>query len=377
MFLDKGFTIRVAEERCLNQRHNRVKCDHCINNCPASAIEILNNHVRIDKDQCNGCGLCLSDCPTGAFFSNQWDETTIVREVESHGWKTTGFYCSEHPGLDSDKHDNQIGAVRLAACLGSISRGAWYELGLKTEIDLYVDKCAGCSMSKAYSRLEYNVNLAAEWLEASGHKASINFVNSCRNDPSQKCREIVNTGLKLTSRRDLFLSLIKHVKQAPKGVAADRSDLVEKNHLPAWQKRFARIFQENTVAGATAAFWPTINISDACVNCGVCTFFCPTCALSIEEDGNTASHHFTSGYCLDCRICEMVCTVDAISRGRQQVENPFVTRTIRADPVIECSRCGDMSSENEQQLCYWCRQIDVMEEELMHTYRNYFLKSVS
>ena len=32
--------------------------------CPA--ISIKNDHVVIDKTQCNGCGLCVNVCPFGA-----------------------------------------------------------------------------------------------------------------------------------------------------------------------------------------------------------------------------------------------------------------------------------------------------------------------
>lgn len=374
MLFDKGFTIRVAEERCLNRRQNRVECDHCVKNCPAGAILILKGHVAIDKDICLSCGVCLSDCPTGVFYSNQWDETTVSNEVDKHGWKTTGFFCSEHTDPSANDRDIEKGAVRLPACLGSITRGAWFELGLKTEIELYVDECNGCPMSRAYSCLEYNVVTAAEWLEASGHKARINFVNQCKNDSSSKCREIVMAGLKLTSRRELFLSLIKHARRATRDVREDELPMQEKSLLPAWRKRFAEIYQDIAIEGAPPAFWPTIAVDEGCVNCGICAFFCPTGALGIDDEGGTAVHHFISGYCLDCRICEMICPVSSIHREREQVEEPFKTRTISMEPIIICTRCGDTTTENDRLLCHWCQQEDAIEEDLKITYRNIFLK---
>lgn len=371
MIFDKGYTIRVAEERCLNQRDNRVECDHCVKNCPAGAILKFKNHIAIDKDRCPSCGLCLSDCPTEVFYSHQWDETTISREVSLQGWKRTEFFCAEHAASSQDE-DREKGAVRLPACLSSLSSGAWFELGLKTEIDLYIDQCDGCPMGKTFSRLEYNVSTAAEWLEAAGHKARINFVNWCENDSSKKCREVVNTGLKLTSRRDLILSLINHAKQATKGVDVETVSILDKDCLPRWRKRFAEIYQENAIENSPTAFWPTIKVSDECVNCGLCSLFCPSKTLQISEEDGTALHSFTSGVCLDCRICEMICSVGAISRDREKVEKPFEPVTISTAPIMECSRCEDTTTKNPDGLCYWCRQEDVIESNLKETLK-YFL----
>jgi Pyruvate/2-oxoacid:ferredoxin oxidoreductase delta subunit len=374
MLFDKGYTIRVAEERCLNQRDNRVKCDHCVKNCPVSAILIAQNHISIDKDLCPGCGLCLSDCPTEVFYSNQWDETTISREVSLQGWKRTEFFCAVHAPTSEDE-GREKGAVRLPACLSSVSRGAWFELGLMTEVDLYVDQCDQCPMRKNFPIIEYNVSVAAEWLESSGHVSRINLINWCENDPSKRCREVVNTGLKLTSRRDLFLSLIDHAKQVTKGVKENPVGVLDVDCLPKWRKRFAGIYKENAIEGSAAAYWPTIKISEQCVNCGVCSLFCPSKTLQISEEDGTAPHTFTSGYCLDCRICEMVCSVGAISRDREKVEKPFETITIATAPIMECKRCGDTTTKNPDGLCYWCRQEDIIEANLRESFKNIFLRT--
>jgi Pyruvate/2-oxoacid:ferredoxin oxidoreductase delta subunit len=373
MIFDKGYTIRVAEERCLNQRHNRVECDHCVKNCPAGAILILKNHVAIDKDICTSCGLCLSDCPTEVFYSNQWDETTISKEVDLQGWKTTEFFCAEHAEVHQKDEGREKGSVRLPACLSSISRGAWFELGLKTEIDLHIEQCDGCPMEKTVPQLAYNVSTAAEWLVASGHTSRINFVNWCENDPSKKCREVVNAGLKVTSRRDLFLSLIRHAKQATKGAEVDTVRTLNEDRLPRWRKRFAKVYQDNAIEGSPAAYWPTIKVNDDCVNCGMCSLFCPSKTLQITRENGIARHSFTSGTCLDCRICKMVCSVGAISRDREKVEKPFETITLSTVPVSECKRCGDTTTKNVDGLCYWCRQEDAIEADLKNTYRNMFL----
>jgi Pyruvate/2-oxoacid:ferredoxin oxidoreductase delta subunit len=149
--------------------------------------------------------------------------------------------------------------------------------------------------------------------------------------------------------------------------------LLDVDCLPKWRKRFAEIYQENAIEGSSTAYWPTIKVSDKCINCGICSLFCPSKTLQISEDDGTALHSFTSGVCLDCRICEMICSVGAISRDREKVEKPFETITISIEPIMECRRCGDTTTKNPDGLCYWCRQEDVIEANLKETLKNFFL----
>ncbi len=43
-------------------------CRHCVDRfeCPALVFDEAANRVRIDGMTCNGCGVCVSVCPTGA-----------------------------------------------------------------------------------------------------------------------------------------------------------------------------------------------------------------------------------------------------------------------------------------------------------------------
>jgi Pyruvate/2-oxoacid:ferredoxin oxidoreductase delta subunit len=228
-------------------------------------------------------------------------------------------------------------------------------------------------MGKTFPRLATNVGTAMEWLEAAGRPARIHFVNRCEQDPSAKRREMIDAGLKVTSRRDLFLSLIQRARQATRAVEVDLSCKPEDDYLPGWRKRFARVYQENALPSSAAVYWPTIKIDDRCVNCGMCSMFCPSGALQIREEDGTAQHSFTSGYCLDCRICEMICSVGAIRRDRELVANPFEQITISSAAIMACKRCGDTTTTNPEGLCYWCQQENAIETGLMETYKSIFL----
>lgn len=41
-------------------------CGTCLERCQMEALRESNDSVRVDRDRCIGCGLCVSTCPTGA-----------------------------------------------------------------------------------------------------------------------------------------------------------------------------------------------------------------------------------------------------------------------------------------------------------------------
>ncbi len=49
----------------------RIPCNPCVDACPRGAItmkESINDVPEIDFERCNGCGLCISNCPGLAIF---------------------------------------------------------------------------------------------------------------------------------------------------------------------------------------------------------------------------------------------------------------------------------------------------------------------
>jgi ferredoxin len=381
MIFAQGYSMEITETRCLNQRHQGVECSHCIRHCPTEAIFLYKSKIYLDKDKCSGCGLCFSDCPTQVFSSKQWDETTIIQDIQEEEWSTTEFFCELHSEPYQKEKGRARGAVQLPACLGIVSKGAWYELALITKIELHLEQCNSCVLSKSLSRLEYNLSVAAEWLEASGHKPEISFIRQSGQGKAKKSLMAIETGLKVTSRRDLFLSLINKGKQLTGNKPNQAESFPEElDHelinscLPAWQKRLAEVYTLNWREASYQAYWPTIKMNDKCVNCGMCSYFCPSGALQIVVKNSNCIHYFTSGLCLDCRICQLFCPREAISRDREKVEKPFETKTIYSAATIKCQRCDSTTFDNPEHLCYWCQQEAANENELKETCKKLFLK---
>ncbi|NLB52351.1 MAG: 4Fe-4S binding protein [Syntrophomonadaceae bacterium] len=382
MIFEKGSFIKITENRCLNQWHSGVKCKHCIEHCPADAIFLYENQVYMNKDKCNGCGLCLSECPTQVFRSNQWDETTIIDDIKREDWKTTEFFCGRHSAPYKKNRDRDNGAVQLPACLGIISRAAWYEIGLITKVELQVDQCEACPMKNVLSRLDYNLRIAAEWMEASGRIPVFNLIYQGNKGKTKKSLAAIEAGLKVTSRRDLFLSLVNKGRQIT-GNRPDRKEsfLEEINQvrqnscLSDWQRRLAEVYPANMIEGSPPAYWPVIKMNDKCVNCGMCSRFCPSGALQIVVTEGVCTHYFTSGLCLDCRSCELFCQQKAISRGKEKVEKPFETTIISVTPVVKCQRCGSVTVDSSNHLCFWCSEETSIDSEFNDICNNLFTQT--
>ncbi len=57
----------VAVIECIQ----KIPCNPCVESCPRNAISIMgsiNNIPEVDFDQCNGCGMCIANCPGLAIF---------------------------------------------------------------------------------------------------------------------------------------------------------------------------------------------------------------------------------------------------------------------------------------------------------------------
>ncbi|NLB88268.1 MAG: 4Fe-4S dicluster domain-containing protein [Syntrophomonadaceae bacterium] len=379
MLFNQGNYLQIDTNRCLNRQHYSVECKHCVSNCPGQALVLSNRRIYFIPENCLGCGLCFADCPTQVFGSKQWDETTIVSVIQERGFLVTRFFCGNHSTPYLNKDEKGKGAIQVPTCLSSISKGAWYDIGLITSVELLLDECEQCSMKDCIKRLNINIETALEWLISSGHTPEfsyIDYIDNVEKTKRKKNYQATATGLKVTSRRDLFLSLIGKVNESVRGINSPEDTVDDKkkmNLLPDWQKRLEESFQNNYKEGGFPAFWPSIEISEDCVVCGTCVNYCPTQALKIEVQENVCTYSFISGHCLDCRICMLCCPTQSITRDRNRNETPFIPQDIHKVSIGECRQCGAYTRLDELRLCFWCEK-EPPEEELILDVRKKLFK---
>jgi ferredoxin len=270
----------------------------------------------------------------------------------------------------------------LPACLSTISKAGWFELGLKTEIELHREECQKCLMSTTLSHIEFDIGTAVEWVKASGKEAKVSFIYEDVNGTTKRDLRALETGLRMTSRRELFMSLIEHgrrelIKKVDE--IASLTSVTEKsnrmrttNYLPEWKQRLAKVYPKNQTNVSTPAYWPTIKIDDTCINCEMCSKFCPVGALETKVEHGTITYYFTNGLCIDCGICQLFCPNQAINSEMDRIENPFATISIYSKDANLCRVCKKPTSDHSNHLCYMCEHDDINNHQLVKSCKEMF-----
>ena len=79
--------INIDQEKCNG-------CGLCIPNCPEGAIQIIDEKARLVSDLfCDGLGACIGHCPEGAITIEEreavaYDEAVVFENIIKHGANT-------------------------------------------------------------------------------------------------------------------------------------------------------------------------------------------------------------------------------------------------------------------------------------------------
>ncbi|HNV86510.1 MAG TPA: 4Fe-4S binding protein, partial [Candidatus Omnitrophota bacterium] len=80
----KRKVIKIDEDQCNG-------CGNCIPGCPEGAIRIIDGKARLEKDSlCDGLGACLGECPLGAITIEEketeaYDEKLVIENILKEG----------------------------------------------------------------------------------------------------------------------------------------------------------------------------------------------------------------------------------------------------------------------------------------------------
>ena len=80
----KRSIITIDEEKCNG-------CGLCVPDCPEGALQVIDGKVRLVSDLfCDGLGACLKTCPQGALLVEEreaepYNERRVMENVATHG----------------------------------------------------------------------------------------------------------------------------------------------------------------------------------------------------------------------------------------------------------------------------------------------------
>ena len=122
----------VAAEEC-------VACGKCIEQCPADAINIIQEKSRIDPELCIGCAECITACPVGAIKIN-WNESIELFQEKMIEYACGVFSCQGNRSI----YLNFLTSISPACdCYGHADRPIVPDIGILASRDpVAIDQAA-------------------------------------------------------------------------------------------------------------------------------------------------------------------------------------------------------------------------------------------
>ena len=329
----------ISAALCLRGGKTYVPCSKCADVCPVEAITLTGRSANI-AESCLACGICSATCPTGAIDVAGFGDPPDVgarlhvecarvptQRLESESWVVP---C--------------IAGLRISDVVAAAEKQGDVDASV-----IFVDRglCASCPVSRGTNIIARAHAALSFLIERTGSEA----VRLDRAERPIQPAEAQPAGWRPPSSRRAFLrSLVAppRKERRPSGTFEDRATIA----------RLATT-AERTV---DASFYPSIAISQACRDHGVCTASCPTGALRRENSGESDEIRrivFDPAQCLACGRCADVCPEHALTfaaAGAAQMQyEPAVLRETR---LSVCQKCEEayVADDGGADFCLACRK---------------------
>ncbi len=347
--------IRLEPARCLAVRSSHSTCRRCVESCPAQAVRLDGQGLRLDEEACLGCGLCLAVCPADVFaLDDPWASSLVARAVEQ-----------AHEGhLDASCAYAAAPADLELPCLGLLNDDLLLTLAARgvTALTFHAADCSTCPIG-AGSLIAAQVDRAqARWSGVLNVQWERTPTRESA-DPRSALSALTSPLQSSLDRRGFFKLL---GAQAGRAVSERLAPLLsEQSSAADVQLPAARQALLQAVNGQQVAF-PRYTITQACDDCqdaeSLCARFCPTGALRREPIEGGVQFLFHPVLCTDCNQCVDLCPQSAVQR--EGVGPGHVPVVLHSFQTVRCQRCGRETAVAVDGLCPACQRQSHLQQTL-------------
>ncbi len=330
----------VRRDRCRASKG----CRQCVDGCPHNALRIADGQVRLRKQDCTSCGICLSACPTEAINfptampAETHQQVTSLLDESMDGPDERGilFVCpNTMRNLAAREFDLSPGWLPVEVpCLGMLTV-QWLLAPLRLGAGAVglvpcIDNCRSGQIDQIRQRVSYCQALLREaW----------DMPEAVQLAPTTEtglwaflADELTFAGYAFEDEPECAFRYDARVDVVVDVAAADGADL------------------DWSIAHPASPF-ASVRATDGCTLCGSCAAACPADALQLFENGSAETVlTFDSRRCVTCEQCLPACPESGVLHVDRTTDLALLAdgrATLHRDAVNLCERCGQPISTNK------------------------------
>ncbi len=369
--LSGGMALSIDDELCVNLRGHSLSCKACSNRCTPSALQLSEDAVSLNSDECTACGACLPACPTGVFSLHGFSPSRFLDEL--NGLDEVHIHCRAGTG----KNESflipcfYLLDARLAAAAFAAGTRIFYLAGLH--------HCAQCNKGNAINHIMMTQSRLTQWFGVDAAPQMIippalltgkkKAHHHKEQSPQMSRRQFLQrAGLRIAAGMNPCPTPVEDgIPRSPrdfKHLGIEHQRPAEYQSLLA-EKMTEKIAERSWMANEIP--WHGQTINNACNACLVCGQRCPTGALQTEHTDTGRGISFKTGLCTDCGLCAQVCPMDAIKhyeiKDTAEVIAPRSVLMYRHHST--CLQCADafLPRTKEETLCPACQNEQAVKNE--------------
>jgi len=357
--IDRSKVI-LDSKGCLHAHDQSSNCTACVDICPVRAFTPGTPPVLNDQS-CQSCLACLPVCPVGAIHAD--DDVSSLLNCATHVEdKAVELVCGLHPQPGSGAQPEGL-AIRIQACLAGLGAGAYLSLaalGLE-HISLRTDACQACKWASLEGQVEQQARQANQFLAGWNHADAVVCLSKVVQPVERPVWDAKNPPL---SRRDLFRML---GRQGQVAMARAMENGVRVSERQPGRDRLrilsalAHLPEAASPVNLDGLGFASMQVSEDCTACGVCSKACPTQAIRLEKNADDSSFSllFTAQKCIACDICAILCMPDAIHLEKapsfDQIFGADETLVVASGALVHCDKCKIlMTAQPGVRFCTLC-----------------------